>query len=345
MKFKSVLNAFCVLLIASLIASCNKNSDSGPQGKYQHGVFIVNEGGINNGNASISFYNPDSLKVTNDLFTIINGRALGDVAESMSSVNDKFYLVINNSNKIEIADDNFTSIGFSKDSIDQPRFLLNINNQKAYISQWGSSGKGNVAVLDLTTNKVTKKITLNQGPEKMILYNNFVYVINAGGLTSDSTVSVIDANTDKLITNIKVGYNPSSILLDKNNKIWVLCGGMWPDKVGSLVQIDPSDNKVKITIPLASEYYQPPMTINQTKDKLVFSFDNKVYEQNIATTTPTVKLNRAFYKMGINPKNGDLYGTDPKNYTSDGWVFRYNSSFAVIDSFKVGVIPGEIMFN
>ena len=345
MKFKSVLNAFCVLLIVSLIASCKKNSDSGPQGKYQHGVFIVNEGGITHGNASISFYNPDSLKVSNDIFTTSNGRSLGDVAQSITNIDGKYYIVVNNSNKIEIVEDNFTSIGVIKDSIDQPRYLLNINSQKAYISQWGSTGKGNVAVLDLATNKVTKKIILNMGPEKMVLYNNFVYVTNYGGFTNDSIVSVIDANTDKLITNIKVGYNPSSIVLDKNNKIWVLCGGMWPDKVGSLVQIDPAANTAKTIMSLASEFYQPPMTINQAKDNLVFSFDNKVYEQNIASITPIVKLNRAFYKMGINPKNGDLYGTDPKNYSSNGWVIRYNSGFAAIDSFKVGVIPGEIMFK
>ncbi len=345
MTIKSVFNAFCVLLIASLIASCSKNSDSGPQGKYQHGVFIVNEGQFRKGNASISFYNPDSLKASNDIFTTVNGRSLGDVAQSITNFEGKYYIVVNNSNKIEIVDDNFISVGVIKDSIDQPRYLLNINNQKAYISQWRSTGKGNVAVLDLSTNKVTKLISLNQGPEKMLLFNNVVYVTNGGGLTNDSTVSVIDASTDKLITTIKVGYNPCNILLDKNNKIWVLCGGMWPDKVGSLIQIDPATNTAKTVVSLASEYSQPPMTINQAKDKLVFSYDNKVYEQNIASTTPTVKLNRAFYKMGINPKNGDLYGTDPENYSSNGWVIRYNSGFAAIDSFKVGVIPGEVMFN
>jgi YVTN family beta-propeller protein len=352
MTIKSVSNAICILLVFALFASCNKNSDTQPQGKYQHGVFIVHEGQFGHGNSSISFYMPDSLKVINDIFSLTNSRSLGDVAQSITFTNNAYYIVVNNSNKIEVVDANFTSVGVIKDSIDQPRFLLAVNSQKAYVSQWSSTGKGNVAVLDLSAYRVTKRIPLNQGPEKMVLYNNRVYVTNGGGLTNDSTVSVIDAGTDQLLATIKVGYNPNSIQLDKNNKLWVLCSGMWKSdwsalaKTGSLVQIDPADNMVKTTLTLSSLYSQPScLTINPSKEKLIYAYDNKIYEQNIDASAATIKINRAYYKLGVNPANGDVYATDPKNYSSDGWVIRYNSAYAAVDSFKVGIVPGEILFN
>ena len=344
--------AFCALTAVFIFTSCDKNSDTQPLGKYQHGVFIVQEGQFGHGNSGISFYMPDSLKVINNIFTLTNSRSLGDIAESLTFLNNTYYIVVNNSNKIEVVNANFTSVGVIKDSIDQPRFLLTVNSQKAYISQWTSTGKGNVAVLDLSTNKVTKRIALNQGPEKMVLCNNHVYVLNGGGLTNDSTVSVIDAGTDKLLTTIKVGYNPNSIQLDKNNKLWVLCSGMWKGdwsalaKTGLLVQIDPADNTVKKTITLGSLYSQPAsLATNQSKDKLIYAYDSKIYEQNIDGSAASIKLNRNFYKLDVNPANGDVYATDPKNYSSDGWVIRYNSAFAVVDSFKVGIVPGEILFN
>ena len=78
---------------------------------------------------------------------------------------------------------------------------------------------------------------------------------------------------------------------------------------------------------------------------MIYSYNYQVYELAISSESPISKLNRSFYKISINPKNGDIYGTDPKDYKSNGWVYRYTSAYSVVDSFKVGIVPSEIVFN
>ena len=47
------------------------------------GLFICNEGNFQYGNATLSYYDPESKKVENEVFYRANAMKLGDVAQSM----------------------------------------------------------------------------------------------------------------------------------------------------------------------------------------------------------------------------------------------------------------------
>ena len=159
------IKKYVVLSIVSamvLFQSCEKDPD--PVVKAgEAGFFIVNEGGYPNPNTSISFYDRKTGAVTNDLFVAKNGRPLGLQAQSMSVFEGKGYIVVQGDSKIEIINpDDFSSLSTISEGIPSPRYFLGVTATKAYVSDWGVDGvTGTVKVIDLSMNKITKKVILN----------------------------------------------------------------------------------------------------------------------------------------------------------------------------------------
>ena len=88
---------FCVLITACE----NQPLDLGDEGfNFDRGVYIVNEGIFQSANSSISFYDPLTDSVYNNVFYRANQSPVGDVANSITLWQDDAYIVINNSGKI-----------------------------------------------------------------------------------------------------------------------------------------------------------------------------------------------------------------------------------------------------
>ena len=210
-----------------LFSSCKKEAEittTTSTTAYENGVFITNEGKFGEGTGTVSFFNRSTKTVSNDLFQNINGRPLGNVLQSMEVFNNKGYLLVNNGSKIEVVTmTDFKESGVIKDLI-MPRYFLGIDNNKAYVSQWGTGGiEGSIKVINLNDNTISKTISTGKGPEVIVKVGNSVYVANSGGFANDSTVSIISTIDDSVIKTLVVGYNPNSLQVDANGKIWVLC--------------------------------------------------------------------------------------------------------------------------
>ena len=190
----------------------------------------------------------------------------------------------------------------------------------------------------------------------MIKLGDFVYIANSGGYSLDSTIVVINSSTDAVVSKINVGFNPQAIVADKNNMLWVLCGGKWNsdytglEKPGALVKINPASNQVELTLPfssLAVSYDRKSLSINGTKDILYYTLEGKLYEQPVSAISlnTTAKITREFYNVSADPSTGMFYGAESRNGTTNGWIIRYNTSYAKVDSFEVGIQPDEMFFN
>ena len=70
------------------------------------GLFITNEGNFQYGNATLSYYDPETKTVENEVFYRANAMKLGDVAQSMTIRNDVGWVVVNNSHVIFAIDIN-----------------------------------------------------------------------------------------------------------------------------------------------------------------------------------------------------------------------------------------------
>ncbi|MBD0258500.1 MAG: hypothetical protein ICV83_22515 [Cytophagales bacterium] len=339
-----------------LLTACDPKENATPAGKYENGVLIVNEGPFQNGTGTISYYNRSTKTAENDIFQATNGRPLGNLLQSVSVHNGKAYAVVNNANKIEVADaKNFQSVGVIN-GLAQPRYFLGINEGKAYVSQWGADGlTGSVVVIDLNTNAVTKTIATGRGAERMLRVNNNVYVTCSGGYGNDNRVTVLNANTDEVVTTLTVGDNPNGIQLDANNKIWVLCSGIRDynnpvaNTAGIFVRINPAGNAVEYAIPFDDESDSPSeLTINKARNALFYLYSGAVYRHDINSPelSPTPVIYRSFYGIGIDPAEDVLYAADAGDYASNGKVIRYNATTGVaLDSVQVGIIPSEFTFR
>jgi len=58
----------------------------------------------------------------------------------------------------------------------------------------------------------------------------------------------------------------------------------------------------------------------------------------------SVDFGKSFYGLAVDPVNNFLYGTTT-DYVSTGMAYVYNASRALVDSFAVGVSPGNIAFD
>ena len=90
-----------MLLLASVLAAACSGSDDGVEEEVfsssAEGVFILNEGNYNSGNATLSYYNPAAKTVQNGVFQRANGRKLGDTGQSIIIWDGVAYIAVENS--------------------------------------------------------------------------------------------------------------------------------------------------------------------------------------------------------------------------------------------------------
>lgn len=348
---KSSLVFFVFIILLSAV-SCTKDEENIVKGAFSSGLFIVNEGAFQTGTGTITYFNPDSSLIKQDIFELINGRPLGNIAQSLTLFNGKGYIVINNAAKVEVVDAaTFKSSG-TITGLQYPSQFLPINDNKAYVSDWS----GSIAVVDLQTNTVLTNISAGTGPDAMVKSGNYVYVANTGGFNVDSTITVIDFATDKVVKTIEVGDVPIGIKADNQGRIWVLCKGKgyasWPapgDTPGRLVRIDPATLTIGLTFLFLNTTDHPErLVINKQKTKLYFLYNSGIYFFDLTKTYPVPELltnTRYFYSLGYENKTGYLYACDAKDFSHDGVVIRYNSEDgSVVDSIQAGIIPREFAF-
>jgi hypothetical protein len=340
-----------VLLLAALSFSCTKEEGNEDNSTYQKGLYITNEGPFQTGTGTITFYDANTGIVTQDIFELANNRELGNVVQSMTLHNDYAYIIVNNASKIEVVDaGDFTSVT-TITGLSQPRYMQVINNKKAYVSDWA----GVVQILNLESNLVTGTIPAGTGPENMLKAGEYVYVLNGGGFSIDSTITIINSSNDQVVKTLEVFNRPTGIVQDISGNIWVMCSGKgfngWPsadDTEGHLLRVNPVTQEIDLDIEFdVTSLHPEKLVINKAGNTLFFLFDNGIYKYSttLALSAPEKVCSHAnLYSLAYDPGNDYLMATDPVDYQSNGWLYRYNAaSGAMIDSIQTGVIPGNVV--
>ena len=363
-KINSILYYFsflCSVIALGIIPSaCSKapirekivGQDTTQAVTYANGIFIVNEGNYNWGNASVTYVDNDNNTVIQDIFTKSNDHSLGDVAESMTIIDSVGYLLINNSNRIEVVSlRNFKSLA-AISGLHSPRYLQVIDSKKAYVTNLYNY----ISIIDLETNSSTGTITTNAWTENLIMYDKFMLVATIGNFNLPSSqrkaqIMVIDTETDLIVGSIQSGKEPMGIVMDKDQIVWVLCSGGYDNfEAPSLLKINPEFRMVEkvFTFP-DSKNIPSRLCINPTRDTLYY-LKGGVYQMPVSSGELPIKplINpdgRRFYGLNIHPTTGRIYVSDAKDYVQNGTAYQYSVNGELLKQYTTGRIPGSFWFT
>ncbi len=309
------------------------------------GVFVVNEGNFRSGNGSLSFFSYDSAKIYNDIFFNVNQKLLGDVPYTMNFSGSYGYIVVNNSNKIEVVNaDDMKSVKTITGLI-SPRYISFTGDGRAYISSLYSDS---IAIYSVSSGSVSGYVNAKGSTESILVVNSTAY---AARWTNDNKILVINTINNKVTDSIEVGMEPESMVVDRNETLWVLCNGGWQrENYAELDGINMVTNTISSRFVFPSKTDSPTCLQIDGNGETLYFLQEGVRKMSISDTgLPSVPLilpgDHNFYKLGINPNNGEIFVTDAVDYLQKGYLLRYSKSGTLISSMQTEIIPGSMYFK
>ncbi len=352
---KNTHHFFYLLLIIAFpfLQSCDRDDDSAPAGEFATGVIISDEGNFRRSNASVTYFNPSTENIRYRIFESTNNRPLGDVLQDIYFDEGTGYLVLNGSNKVEVVNANtFESTGVIEENLINPRYMTSTNG-KGYITNWGpfdenyNLNESFVAVVDLATNTVTKKIATGAGTDQIGVFHNKIFAANNYG----NSISVINTTDDEVIQTIDVASSPGQMVEDAEGNIWVICAGSYQQGDGFLYVIDATTEEKIKEIALGMNA-STNLALNKEKNKIYYTSGKSVYAIDIAATTaPTTalftnsELVGSVSAIGINPQDGNIYIGDARGFQGSGRVYIYSATGELQTNFSSGIGPNQFWFK
>ena len=376
---------YIACLILAVVSSCredfyiipSQNQDTGvaPTRGNILGMYVLNEGNMGSNKASIDFLDLDENKPTvhylRNIYSERNPnvvKELGDVGNDIKIYGSKLWIVVNVSNKVEVATaDSCKRI--TQINIPNCRYLA-FKDGFAYVSSYVGPVKfdkdaplGMVYKVDTMDFKKKDSVVVGYQPEELCIVDNKLYVANSGGYRApnyDHTLSEIDLATFKEIRKIKVGLNPHHCQVDHYGQIWVTSRGNYNDVPSRIYRLYKGRNQLyevmdSIDTPVSglsivgdSLYYYGTAWNNATATNnisygLINVRTHKIIDTNLFSA-PQLKAITMPYGIIVNPVERDFYLMDAKNYVSSGSLLHFKPNGTYDWTVQTGDIPGHATF-
>ena len=371
-----------------LLAACRQDvmivpmEDINTGGKTQKseiiGMYLLNEGNMGSNKSSLDYLDlsgkDETVHYYRNIYQERNPNtvmALGDVGNDCQIYGSRLWLVINCSNKVEVARAS-DAVRIGKVNIPNCRYVT-FKDAYAYVSSYvgsvyatSNSPLGSVYKVDTLTLQKIDSCSVGYQPEEMAIIGNRLYVANSGGYQGmtgqgyESTVSVVDLATMKEIDKIVVAPNLHHVKLDKYNQLWVTARGNYMDKESSIYWLEPdAAGNMKV----GGYFDQPVSDLCIVGDSLYFygsqwsevtmtntvtyGIINVKTHQIVSTSlsnSQQIKDIRMPYGIIVNPIHRDFYLMDAKNYVSSGELLHFLPDGTFDWKVKTGDIPAHATF-
>ena len=332
MKKINFLKLLVVALATLFFVACSKE-DGVEVIPMDQKVIVINQGNFTEHSASISLYDETTGTIQNRVYEQANGVAIGaTVVSGAVAPNKQAYLICNYPDKIEIIDSRTAKIVTEPitDGLATPRTAV-ITDTRIYVTNWdydyevASNGfweypNSYVAVYDLQTKLLIKKVLVGTDAEGLLLYGNRLFIATREG------VNVLDVAGDKM-TSVAI-VRPSNVTgaakhfaFDKNAMLWA----SFPDK--GVVQINPISMSVTKVVEVPVDGMDGYIT-SDSKGENIYTYHtafNASYMPESASiyaidantnAVSTLFTGTYFYGVGVSPSTGNIF-TAEVSFTSN----------------------------
>lgn len=344
--FKYQLWAFVLI---TLFFSCESGGDERPFGKYETGIFLMNEGAFGANDGEVFHFDPASGTLTQNIFELENSRPYAGLLEDIVLEEDRLFLVAN-TGKVEIVNPgDFKSRGAVISDLDQPRSLATARG-KLFISDYGpydaayATPDSYIAVVDgLDGGAVKKKIEISNKPEDLFAFGKYVFVAGS----EENKIEIIDAETESVAKTLDVTGSPVQFFEQKGD-LWVYSY----DAENVYFQSFHLDNLTK------KNFHQLP--ISNATSRLAWGEDDRIYiltstgwpeyNDGIAvvsifdsTLIPSWKTGSGFYGIGYDQDREEIYVANSKGFQGNGEVTVYSKDGSLVKNMEVGRGPSGFL--
>lgn len=345
---------FCAALSLTGCMKWDYGDDTEELHSSPTGLFICNEGNFQYGNATLSYYDPATNQVQNEIFIRANGMKLGDVAQSMTIYGEKGWIVVNNSHAIFAIDLNtFKEMG-RIENLTSPRYIHFLSDEKAYVTQlWDNR----IFIVNPKKYEITGYIplpdmTMESGStEQMVQYGKYVY---CNCWSYQNRIVKIDTETDQVVGQLTVGIQPTSLVLDKYGKMWTVTDGGYEGspygyEASSLYMIDAATFTIEKQWKFKLGDAPSELQLNGSRVKLYW-LNEDVWCMDVAADALPEKPfleshDTKYYGLTVDPKNGEVYVADAIDYQQQGLIYRFSPDGLLLDEFNVGINPGAFCWK
>lgn len=374
------------ILTLLLLSACRQDmmivpmEKSDPGGKTQQGdiigMYLLNEGNMGSNKSSLDYLDlsDSTAHYYRNIYSQRNPStvmSLGDVGNDCKIYGSRLWLVINCSNKVEVARAD-SAIRIGKVNIPNCRYVT-FNDRYAYVSSYvgtvyasSNSPLGSVYKVDTLTLQKVDSCSVGYQPEEMAIIGNQLYVANSGGYQGmtgqgyESTVSVIDMATMQETSKVEVAPNLHHLKADKYNQLWVTARGDYMSEASSIWWLAPDENgqmKVGGHIDQAVSdlcivgdslyFYGSQWSEVSMSNTITYGIINVKTHQVVSTSlssAPEISKIRMPYGIIVNPVHRDFYLMDAKNYVSSGELLHFLPDGTFDWKVSTGDIPAHAAF-
>lgn len=338
------------------------------------GMYILNEGNMGSNKCTLDYLD---LSATGGTLTYLRNiyaernpgevKELGDVGNDIEVYGSKLWMVINCSNKVEVADA-ATCRKLAKIDIPNCRYLT-FHDAYAYISSYvgpvevgGDARLGRVYKVDTLTMQKVDSITVGYQPDELCVVGNRMYVANSGGYLIgryDRTVSEIDLATFRELRKIDVEINMHRCRSDRYGQVWVSSRGnyygvaptlSWLSADGGTMEKRGSlDVCVSDMCIVGDSLYFVGVSFSQAtmQNTKCYGIVNVKTHQLVTQTlssSPEIDDIELPYGIIVNPQHRDFYIMDAKNYISSGSLLHFGANGTFLWKVRTGDVPSQAAF-